>query len=62
MLQGVTCDLVEAVNECETLIRVFENERNDPMVYNSLYDEAVELADQFEPPTPVKTYDNWATA
>lgn len=61
MLQGVTCDLVEAVNECETLIRVFENERNDPMVYNSLYDEAVELADQFDPP-PVKTYDNWATA
>lgn len=52
MLQGVSCDLVEAVNECETLIRVFENERNDPMVYNSLYDEAVELADQFEPPPP----------
>ena len=45
MLQGVSYDLLEAVNECQTLIRVFENKRNDPIVYNSLYDEAVELAD-----------------
>ena len=53
MLQGVSCDLLEAVNECQTLIRVFENKRNDPIVYNSLYNEAVELADQFEIP-PLK--------
>ncbi|CAC5372028.1 unnamed protein product [Mytilus coruscus] len=48
MLQGVSCDLVEAVNECQTLIRVFENERNDIAVFNCLYDEAVELAEHFE--------------
>ncbi|CAC5389178.1 unnamed protein product [Mytilus coruscus] len=47
MLQGVSCDLVEAVNKCQTLIRVFENERNDIAVFNCLYDEAVELAEHF---------------
>ncbi|CAC5416458.1 unnamed protein product [Mytilus coruscus] len=48
MLQGVSCDLMEAVNECQTRIRVFENERNDIAVFNCLYDEAVELAEHFE--------------
>jgi hypothetical protein len=40
-------DLIEAVSECQTLIRYFETERNDISVYNTLYDEAVALVEQF---------------
>ena len=35
MLQGISFDLIEAVGECQTLIRLVENERNDISVYNT---------------------------
>jgi hypothetical protein len=38
--------LIEALNECQTLIRHFETE-NVISVYNTLYDGAVDLAVQF---------------
>jgi hypothetical protein len=47
MLHINSYDLIEAVSECQTLIRYFETERNDISVYNTLYDEAVALVEQF---------------
>jgi hypothetical protein len=46
MSQSISCDLIEALSECQTLIRHFETE-NVISVYNTLYDEAVDLAVQF---------------
>ena len=37
MLQSISCDLIEAVHECQTLIRHFETERNEISVYNTKY-------------------------
>jgi len=37
------CDLIEAMGECKTLIRHFETERNDISIYNTLYDESVDI-------------------
>ena len=47
MLHIIPCDLIEAVSECQTLTRYFKTERNDISVYNTLYDEAVDLEEQF---------------
>ena len=46
MSQSTSCDLIEALSECQTLIRYFETE-NVISVYNTLYDGAVDLAVQF---------------
>ena len=45
---NVAYDLKEAVSECQTLIRYFETKRNGISVYNTLYDEAVDLVEQFD--------------
>ena len=47
MLHIIFCDLIEAVSECQILIRYFKTERNDIRVYNTLHDEAVDLVEQF---------------
>ena len=47
-LHIISYDLIEAVSECQTLIRYFETKRNDISVYNTLYDEAVDLVEQFD--------------
>ena len=47
MLHIISCDLIEAVHECQTSIRYVETERNDISVYNTIYDEAVDLVEQF---------------
>jgi hypothetical protein len=47
-LQGVKCDLVEAVKESEVVINQLTSERNDQTVWDSLFDMAVSIADQFE--------------
>jgi hypothetical protein len=46
-LHIISCDLTEAVSECQTSIRYFETERNDISVCNTIYDEAVDLVEQF---------------
>ena len=46
MLQSISCDLIEALSECRTLIRHSETE-NVISVYNTLYDGAVDLAVKF---------------
>ena len=35
------------MRECQTLIQHFETERNDISVYDTLHDEAVDIAVQF---------------
>ena len=47
-LQGVKCDLVEAVKESEVVINQLISERNDQTVWDSLFYMAVSIADQFE--------------
>jgi hypothetical protein len=37
MLHIIFCDLIEAVSECQILIRYFKTERNDIRVYNAKY-------------------------
>jgi hypothetical protein len=46
-LQGEKCDLVEAVKESEVVINQLTSERNDQTVWDSLFDMAVSIADQF---------------
>jgi hypothetical protein len=47
-LQGVKWDLVEAVKESEVVINQLTSERNDQTLWDSLFDMAVSIADQFE--------------
>jgi hypothetical protein len=48
MLHIIYYDLIEAVSECQILIRYFKTERNDIYsVYNTLHGEAVDLVEQF---------------
>ena len=47
MLHIIYYDLIEAVSECQILIRYFKTERNDISVCNTLHDEAVDLVEQF---------------
>jgi len=47
MLHIIFCDLIEALSECQILVRYFKTERNDISVYNTLHDEAVDLVEQF---------------
>jgi hypothetical protein len=47
MLHIIFCDLIEAVSECQILIRYSKTERNDISFYNTLHDEAVDLVEQF---------------
>ena len=47
MLQSISCHLIEAVSECQTLIRHIKTERNGNSVYNTLNDEVVDLVEQF---------------
>ena len=44
LLQKKECDLYVAVEESRVVIRQLNRERNDPEVWNALYDSAVELA------------------
>ena len=44
LLQKKECDLYVAVEESRVVIRQLNGERNDPEVWNALYDSAVELA------------------
>lgn len=45
--QKVDIDLMEAIGECRTVIRKFNDERVDPAVWTALVDSAVSLAAQF---------------
>ena len=47
MLHIISYNLIEAVSECQILIRYYKTERNDISVYNTLHDEAVDLVEQF---------------
>jgi hypothetical protein len=47
-LQGEKCDLVEAVKENEVVINQLTSERNDQTVWDSLFDMAVSIDEQFE--------------
>ena len=47
-LQVVKWDLVEAVKESEVVINQLTSERNDQTLWDSLFDMAVSIADQFE--------------
>ncbi|XP_071123584.1 52 kDa repressor of the inhibitor of the protein kinase-like [Mytilus edulis] len=44
LLQKKGCDLFVAADESKVVVRQLNDERNDPEVWNSLYDSAVELA------------------
>lgn len=44
LLQKKTCDLIEAKQEAEVVIGQLRGERNDPMVWGALYDQAVDIA------------------
>lgn len=44
LLQKKECDLFVAAEESKVILRQLNEERNDPEVWNSLYDSAVELA------------------
>jgi hypothetical protein len=39
MLHIISYNLIEAVSECQILIRYYKTERNDISVYNTLHDE-----------------------
>jgi len=47
MVHIISYDLIEAMSECQILIRYFETEKNDISVYNTLFDEAVDLVEKF---------------
>lgn len=47
-LQGTKCDLVEAISESRVVVKQLRDERNDPAVWQALYDNAVEIAEEFE--------------
>ena len=47
-LQAKQCDLVAAAKEVVTAISQLEQERADTEVWNTLYEDAVELAAKFE--------------
>lgn len=47
-LQRPRCNLLEAVREGKVIIRMLQNERADDSVWDALYDEAVNLAAEYE--------------
>ncbi|XP_033746866.1 zinc finger MYM-type protein 1-like [Pecten maximus] len=47
-LQNVSCDLMEAARESEVVINTLTNERNDPEVWNALFEKASDVAGQFD--------------
>ena len=47
-LQGVGCQLLEAVNECKTVVEMLRSERDDDTVWNDLYQTALDIAEPFE--------------
>jgi len=47
-LQSTDCDLVEAITESKVTINRIQEERNDPLVWNSLFETAVSIASDFE--------------
>ena len=44
MLQAKECDLVEAARETNAVLTVLQNERDDDMVWDALYETSVDLA------------------
>ena len=47
-LQGVECQLLEAVNECKTVVEMLRSERDDDTVWNELYQTLLDIAEPFE--------------
>ncbi|XP_033729467.1 uncharacterized protein LOC117318612 [Pecten maximus] len=47
-LQNVSCDLMEAARESEVVINTLTNERNDPEVWNALFEKASDVAGHFD--------------
>ena len=47
-LQSTKCDLVQAISESRVVVKQLHDERNDPFVWQALYDNAVEIAEEFE--------------
>lgn len=56
-LQDPTCDMVAATEECRVVISQLNAERNDPMVWDALFEDAVSIAEQFDlmPTIPRRT-------
>jgi hypothetical protein len=44
-LQGVECQLLEAVNECKTVVEMLCSERDDDTVWNELFQTALDIAE-----------------
>ena len=44
MLQGKNLDLIEAANESRVMINVLQEERDDEMVWDELFERAKEMA------------------
>ena len=47
-LQSTKCDLVEAISESRVVVKQLLDERNDPAVWQALYNNAIEIAEEFE--------------
>ena len=48
LLQKTDMDLMEAVSETKVVLRIIADERNDPQVWNALYEKASALASDFD--------------
>jgi hypothetical protein len=48
LLQSTTCDLVQAATEAEVIKTQVTAERNDPLVWDALYEKAVSMADSVD--------------
>ena len=47
-LQDPTCDMLAATEECRVVLTQLNAERNDPLVWDALFEEASSLADKFD--------------
>lgn len=47
-VQSTNCDLVEGITESKVTINRIQEEGNDPLVWNSLFETAVSIASDFE--------------
>ncbi|XP_052809147.1 zinc finger MYM-type protein 1-like [Mya arenaria] len=48
VLQAVDMDLLEAIEQTKVVMQIYQAERDDPLVWDALYQEAVTLADEFQ--------------
>ncbi|XP_052778692.1 zinc finger MYM-type protein 1-like [Mya arenaria] len=48
VLQAVDMDLLEAIEQTKVVMQIYQAERDDPLVWDALYQEAVTVADEFQ--------------